>query len=65
VTTVTAIGDATCYATDKEGEAVVTSIQMWDSWCSALPIDDRNERPLLIALVAIAIAWSIPFFLGL
>ena len=41
------------------------SIQMYDNFSSALPIDDRNERPLLVALVAIVAAWSIVFLLGL
>ena len=43
----------------------MTSIQMRDNLPSALPIDDRNERPLLVALVAIIAAWSIVFLLGL
>ena len=38
---------------------------MYDNFCSALPIDDRNERPLLVALIAIVAAWSIVFLLGL
>jgi hypothetical protein len=41
------------------------SIQMHDNFSSALPIDDRNERPLLVALIAIVAAWSIVFLLGL
>ena len=40
------------------------SIQMYDNFSSALPIDDRNERPLLVALIAIVAAWSIVFLLG-
>jgi hypothetical protein len=63
--TVTAISDATCCTVEEQGEVVMTNIQMWDRWCSALPIDDRNERPLLIAFVAIVLTWSIAFFLGL
>ena len=41
------------------------SIQMYDNFSSALPIDDRNERPLLVALIAIVAVWSIVFLLGL
>ena len=41
------------------------SIQMYDNLPSALPIDDRNERPLLVALIAIVAAWSIVFLLGI
>ena len=62
MTSVTAIADALCCIVG-EGEAVMTSIQVYDNLSSALPIDDRNERPLLIALVAIVAAWSIAFLL--
>jgi hypothetical protein len=40
-------------------------IQMYDNSFSALSIDNRNEGPLLVALVAIVAAWSIVFLLGL
>ncbi len=43
----------------------MTSIQMYDNLSSGLLIDDRNERPLLDALIAIAAAWSVVFLLGL
>ena len=43
----------------------MTSIQVYDNLSSALPIDDRNERPLPVALIAIVAAWSIVFLLGL
>ena len=46
-------------------EAVMTSIRVYDNLSSALPIDDRNERPLLVAFIAIVAAWSIVFLLGL
>ena len=36
---------------------------MYDNFSSALPIDDRNERPLVVALIAIVAAWSIVFLL--
>jgi hypothetical protein len=38
---------------------------MYDNLASGLLIDDRNERPLLVAFIAIAAAWSIVFLLGL
>jgi hypothetical protein len=60
VTAVTAVGDGWCYQ-----KGVMMSIQMYDNFSSALPIDDRNERPLLVALIAIVAAWSIVFLLGL
>jgi hypothetical protein len=38
---------------------------MYDNMSNALLIDNRNERPLLVAFIAIAAAWSIVFLLGL
>jgi hypothetical protein len=43
----------------------MTRMRMYDSWSIALPIDDRDERPLLIALVAIVAAWSLALLLAL
>jgi len=39
--------------------------RMYDDWSTALPIDDGDERPLLIALVAIVAAWSLALLLAL
>ncbi len=64
VTAITAVDDGLC-STIGGGEAATMSIQMYDNLSSALPIDDRNERPLLVALIAIVAAWSIVFLLGL
>ena len=60
MTAVTAVGDGLCSTC-----AQMMSIQMYDNFSSALPIDDRNERPLVVALIAIVAAWSIVFLLGL
>jgi hypothetical protein len=46
-------------------EGIMMSTQMYDNLSNALPIDDRNERPLLVALIAIVAAWSIVFLIGL
>jgi hypothetical protein len=54
-----------CPAVKVTEGAVAMNIQMYDNLSSAPPIDDRNERPLLVALVAIVAAWSIVFLLGL
>ena len=59
VTAVTAVGDGWCSTKCRK------NIQMYDNFSSAIPIDDRNERPLLVALIAIVAAWSIVFLLGL
>jgi hypothetical protein len=60
VTAITAVDDPSC-SNWFLGEFVM----MYDNMCSALLIDDRNERPLMVALIAIAAAWSIIFLLGL
>jgi hypothetical protein len=49
----------------RMGRPVMTNVQFYDKLASAPPIDERNERPLLIALVAIVAAWSIAFLLAL
>jgi hypothetical protein len=35
----------------------MTNIRTLDSWFGQVQIDERNERPLVIALVAILVAW--------
>jgi hypothetical protein len=42
----------------------MTSIKTYEDWFTERPIDDRNERALLIAFVAIVAAWSIAFLVG-
>jgi hypothetical protein len=64
VTAVTAIGNVSWFIATT-GETVMTRMRMYDSWSIALPIDDRDERPLLIALVAIVAAWSLALLLAL
>jgi hypothetical protein len=64
VTAVTAIGNVSWFIA-VTGETVMTKTRMYDSWSIALPIDDRDERPLLIALVAIVAAWSLALLLAL
>jgi hypothetical protein len=64
VTTVTAVCDGLCFIIPGR-EGIMMSTQMYDNLSSALPIDDRNERPLLVALIAIVAAWSIVFLIGL
>jgi hypothetical protein len=34
-----------------------------DDWFGQVPIDERNERPLVVALVAIVFAW-LTLFVG-
>ncbi len=35
----------------------MTNFGMYDSWFGQVPIDERNERQLVIALFAIVVAW--------
>jgi hypothetical protein len=63
VTTVTAVGDANANM-HTQWRMVMTSIKTYDNWFIERPIDDRGERALLVALVAIVAAWSIAFLAG-
>jgi hypothetical protein len=41
-----------------EGEAEMTNTRVYDDLLGqALMIDERNEQPLVIALVAVVVAW--------
>jgi len=60
VTAVTAGGPGS-WSNTILGEVVMSNIQFDNS----LLIEDRNERPLLVALVAIVAAWSVVLLLGL
>ena len=48
-----------------EREALMTDTRTYDSWFNQVPIDDRNERPPVIALVAIVVAWVAVFVVTL
>ncbi len=43
----------------------MTDILRHDRWWNTHVIDERNERPLLIALVATVVAWSTLFVVSL
>ncbi len=51
--------------TGQEGEAPMTITRIHDSWFGQVPIDYRNEQPLVIALVAILVAWVAAFVVTL
>jgi hypothetical protein len=57
VTIITALGDAMCFVFGGEGGATMTNTRTHDSWFGQVPLDDRNEQPLVVALVAILVAW--------
>ena len=41
----------------QEGETVMANTGSYDDWFGQVPIDERNERSLVIALFAILVAW--------
>jgi hypothetical protein len=44
--------------TNKEGEGDMTNARIYDDLVGqVLMIDERNEQPLVIALIAIVVAW--------
>ena len=43
----------------------MTDMRTYDSWWNPGLIDERNERPLLIALVATVVAWFTLFVVSL
>ncbi len=56
VTTITPLSDALCFDVCGEGEATMTNARTHDLF-GQVPLDERNERPLVVALVAIVVAW--------
>ena len=57
VTAVTAVGDGLCSLPKEHPDVRQSVLRATER--------DRNEHPLLVALVAIVAAWSIVFLLGL
>jgi hypothetical protein len=39
--------------------------QSFEGWREAERIEERNERPLLVALVAVVAVWSVAFLIAL
>ena len=66
VISVTAAGGRTAYLSSIEnGEEASMSKIRYDTWSNAAVIDERNERPLIIALFAAIAAWAIPVLVAL
>jgi hypothetical protein len=57
VTKVTALGDGMCFRIPQQGETVMANTGSYDDWFGQVPIDERNERSLIIAVFAILVAW--------
>ena len=57
MTKVTALGDGMCFCVRQEGETVMANTGSYDDWFGQVPIDERNERSLVIDLIALLVAW--------
>ena len=57
MTKVTALGDGMCFYAAKEGETAMAITGSYSDWFGQVPIDERHERSLVIALFAILVAW--------
>jgi hypothetical protein len=53
---VTAIADAGCYFSRQENDAMASS-GTYKGWWDLSLIDERNERPLRAAFVAVIVVW--------
>jgi hypothetical protein len=47
------------------GEEIMTKIHTYEGWWDLSLIDDRNERPLLSAFVAVIAVWTSAVLLAL
>jgi hypothetical protein len=57
VISVTAIADAARYSSGPENDAMASS-GTYEGWWDLSLIDERNERPLLSAFVAVIAVWA-------
>jgi hypothetical protein len=65
VIAVTAAGSLTAYGRQRVGQEAPMFNVRYDTWSNDAIIDERNERPLIIALLAAIAAWTIPVLLAL
>ena len=56
MTKVTALGDRMCFCLNQEGETAMANSGSYDDRFGQVPIDERDERSLAIALFAILVA---------
>jgi hypothetical protein len=61
---ITVIAICVCYSNDEEGGAMA-SIHSYEGWWDLSLIDDRNERALLSAFVAVVAVWATIFLFAL
>jgi hypothetical protein len=50
---------------DWQENTAIASIQLYDGWWDLSLIDERNERPLHAAFVAVIAAWGTTFLFAL
>jgi hypothetical protein len=61
---ITVIAMRVCYSKDQDDGAMV-SIRSYEGWWDLSLIDDRNERALLSAFVAVVAVWATTFLFAL
>jgi hypothetical protein len=61
---VTAGGDALCFGVTQE-ELAMFDVLTDESWRHGVQIEERNAKPLRIALFAVVAAWSIGILIAL
>jgi hypothetical protein len=62
---VTALGDATWFVGRQQGALGMSDIYTYENWKHALLIEERNEKPLRIALFAIVAVWAAAVLIAL
>jgi hypothetical protein len=64
VIAITAFGDALCFC-EARGGIGMFEVLTDESWRNGALIEERNEKPLRIALFAVIAAWSIAMMIAL
>jgi hypothetical protein len=61
---ITVIAMRVCYSHAEE-DGVMANIHSYEGWWDLSLIDDRNERALLSAFVAVVAVWAMTFLFAL
>jgi hypothetical protein len=64
VTCVTAAGDG-LWSKAPQGGVGMSEVHTYESWRRGVLIEERNEKPLRIALFAVIVAWAIAVVIAL
>ena len=65
VTDVTAMGNALWFILACRGEVGMSDVRTYESFETAVLIEERNEKPLRIALFAVVAAWTVAVLIAL